>query len=407
MCIPTAVNQPPRAASYPRLPLTDLIQLIVHHRDPAALYELHEHRTVFRDHDGPPLRLVEYLDRLRHNPAAWSWAGRDANVLDRAYDLTNDKFRNLPARAQPAQSHELQSKRTGPDCRHYFRAFLDYVARHLDGTEGPIRSEVFSAHHLQVFVYRHFLLSCLECARRSRRVGKRFFWEVRGGRICIKMPFGMDNSQCRAWLEANVDAPDPLRPGERRRVQWIVDERLGKPRRLRFGESLAKNSSLLMDCGAATWSLQYDLSTRGLAEAVANEKVQNLDKQRPAIRKLGPQQLGGMIRRIFGDLIAGDYTDIAVARDFSLSKPTFSRFAGSRWDRSSARAAGIKIPDLWQNTAQVLAGNPVFVEAAKASGIWDTVDHIVNSSPVREIESSEDPEVDDDVLCISPEDVIH
>jgi hypothetical protein len=105
-----------------------------------------------------------------------------------------------------------------------------------------------------------------------------------------------------------------------------------------------------------------------LAEAVADEKVKNIQKQRESIRALGKERLEQLILRIFKDLNDGQYKDKEVAEQFGLRKATFSRFAGSRW------LQGNSIPDLWRNTTEVLSTNPTFKEVAINTGVWKDVE---------------------------------
>ena len=101
---------------------------------------------------------------------------------------------------------------------------------------------------------------------------------------------------------------------------------------------------------------------------MANEKAENINKQRSAIRALGRERLMELIHRIFDGIGCEGHNDVTVARDFGLSKATLSRFAGSRW-RDVKKA----IPDLWLNTAHVLATNPVFREVVEQTGVWDQI----------------------------------
>ena len=71
-----------------------------------------------------------------------------------------------------------------------------------------------------------------------------------------------------------------------------------------------------------------------------------------------------MILRIFDDLRNEEYNDGKIATQFGLNKATFSRFAGSHW----RRGPNGKIPDLWANTAGVIARNKPFAEAAGEAG---------------------------------------
>ena len=115
-----------------------------------------------------------------------------------------------------------------------------------------------------------------------------------------------------------------------------------------------------------------------LAEIVAREKAENIHNLRPSIGKLGRKKLESMILHIFAELIREDYQDGEVARLFGLNKASFSRFAGSRWSTSRSR----KIPDLWQNTAHTVAGNPSFLAAAKEArvGVWERIQAVVNNT---------------------------
>ena len=72
-----------------------------------------------------------------------------------------------------------------------------------------------------------------------------------------------------------------------------------------------------------------------------------------------------------------------LAKDFGLSKSTFSRFAGSRWLNSKKA-----IPDLWLNTAHVLSTYPVFQEVAKETGVWEQVEATIENSKIKTKEKS-------------------
>ena len=177
------------------------------------------------------------------------------------------------------------------------------------------------------------------------------------------------------------DDLDPSRPEERKRVQRIIDDQLGTRHLFRFSELGSDPDQFPAKQDVVPPSVPDDLTTKGLAEAVAHEKAESIDRQRPAIRRMGPQRLEQMIRRIFDDMGAGVHSDIAIARDFGLSKPTYSRFAGSRWRQSPRRAAEGMIPDLWRNTAQVLACYPTFTEAAKEAGVWGVIRQSLDDGP--------------------------
>ena len=81
------------------------------------------------------------------------------------------------------------------------------------------------------------------------------------------------------------------------------------------------------------------------------------------------RKLKRLVLRIFEELCHGEYNDGKVAKDFGLSKATFSRFAGSRWTKS-----GSVTPDLWVNTAQVLSAHKDFKKVAVESGVLGKVE---------------------------------
>lgn len=358
--------------------LVDMVTRIVRQGDQQALHELHEHRTVFQFGADRRLLFVGFVNRLHGSFVAREWCGGSAAVLDAAHGLTVDKFSRLPVQAAGGASRQSQDrslKQGGVDCRYYFSAFLDYVERRTDSSASGsrIKQEAVAARLLQTHVYRHFLLSCLECARRARQLVKRYAWKLNGVAINLWFPTEMSGREITAWLCANVNDPDPSRPGERERVQAIVDGQM--VRRTFVSLSDVGELASCSDTAHPTlpWSLLHGMSVEGLAEQVAEEKADNLSLQRPAIQALGRETLRQMILRIFHELSSGEYRDGQVAEAFGLSKSTLSRFAGSRWAERHKAPNGWAIPDLWRNTARTLASRPSFVAAAQEAGVWHRV----------------------------------
>ena len=83
---------------------------------------------------------------------------------------------------------------------------------------------------------------------------------------------------------------------------------------------------------------------------------------------LGKKRFKQLILRIFENIKSGEYSDEKLARDFGLSKATFSRFAGSQWHKKET-----PIPDLWLNTAKVLSQNSTFKKVTKETGFLKQV----------------------------------
>jgi len=357
-----------QAATYRRMPLGDLIRRIVQSSDRAALEQLHNHRPLFRLPGGRPMLLAPFVQRLCETPRATARVDGNTAMLDRAYDLTIDKFSHLPedglSRAAPRAG--------GTDCRYYYRSVLQaldqWVETHNVGS--ALEQEIAAATILQRRVARNFRLSCLEAKRAHNPAISRYAWQVNGRVIYLWLPLSMPGHARRRWLEEHVDDLDPSRTGERARIQAIVDRHLGVPHPVPWDDPAG---SLVASHGPATDPLDQEVTLHGLARVVAEEKAQNLSHQRPAIQALGGDALKRLVLSIFEDLGQGQYEEKRLAETFGLSAATFSRFAGSRW----AEYATGRIPDLWNNVAQTLAGHASFVEIAQQAGVWPQVQRVL------------------------------
>jgi hypothetical protein len=330
---------------YRRLSLVALIARIAQASDPAALNEFHNQRTPFTWRNGQPLRFIEYVGKLRELRLARQWCGHDPLVIEQAHDLTVGRFTNLPrALALSGQSPSVV-KQDGPDCRCYYMAYLRHIRKKLkvQPAMDELQREHLAAHCLQVLVMRHFYFSCMECRRRLPSPVTRYLWSASSAAMCLCMPAEMSGRRRRAWLEANVPEIDARRPGERQRVQQIIDRLLIRRQVL----PLSLNAQPVDATGSNPAAvIGQDSDCVDLAAAVAQEKAANILLQRPAIQSLGRQRLKALIRRIFEDLAAGSYQDGQVAQSFGLSRASFSRFAGSQWARQPRSGDAPQIPDL-------------------------------------------------------------
>ncbi|MBW1784113.1 MAG: hypothetical protein JRL30_25660 [Deltaproteobacteria bacterium] len=152
----------------------------------------------------------------------------------------------------------------------------------------------------------------------------------------------------------NIEDPDPNRTGERERIQAIVNRSFINYRMVDI-----KNAQNIADDKGSTIYWEDEDKGLTLAEVVSEEKVDNIEEQRSAIRAIGKVKLKQLILRIFSEITTDEYSDGRLAKDFGIPKATFSRFAGSQWHEK-----GTSIPDLWCNTAMVLSENPVFKDMA-------------------------------------------
>ena len=368
-----AKTQARNAAStrrYEGLSIVQLAERIVD-SDRLALKELHDARPLFRLRNGKSTLLARFVERLCDTRWAMTFADRNRVLLEDAYDLTIDKYAHIPANG-PGRP---QPRRRAPDCRNAFKSFLcvmDGLTKD-DRSETPVLNEILAAKILQRRVVRSFQLSCLDARRRVSRGRSRYAWRLNGSVIYVWMPAHIQHLQRRAWLEENIPDVNPARPGERSRVQGIIDERLGAVGHVSIGADEADVASHRRCDSPVHILIEQELQDHGLAKVVADEKAASIDLQRPAIRALGKSRLKKLILRIFENLAQEAYEEKRLADAFGVSRATFTRFAGSRWEAASAR----RVPDLWANTAQTLATHGPFMEAAQEAGVWDNVELIL------------------------------
>lgn len=335
-----------------RLPLVELISIIVQEGNRSALCEFHDHRTlfIFRQREG--MRLAEYLSCLRES----AFTHGDDRIADIAYSLTIDKFNRLPGDGTVADAPAADS---GIDCRNYFRPFLAAMRDRQEPVNvlGSIEGEYAAAKLLQGLVCRHFHLSLLDARRQVSPDMSRYTWTFPNGSLTVMMPTEIGGRRRKAWLEENVEDPDPCRPSERERVQAIIDKKLAH-QTFHYKDELDSGRDPLMVHARPPWTDDPDTAYE-LAEAVANEKADTIEEQRTTIRNLGTEALRDTIHRIFSVLSEEDVSDGNIARRVGMDKVTYSRFAGTRWGGRTS------IPDLWANTAHVLASNPDFIGAVR------------------------------------------
>lgn len=370
-----------RSASdcYRKFALIDLIKRIAELGDKRALAEFHNNRTIFQVPEKGWVCLSDYLNHLREVAAIVRWKpGNAFEQADRAYDLTLDKFNNLPKKltnvSENPSENNTQLKRPGPNCRYYYRAFINHIERTFEENppKGLLDVELRAAQAFKRFVNRHFLLSMLEAKRNSNPFWSRYFWSVKGYKISLWLPIYLKGQQRRKWLEKNIKDPYPTRPLERDRIQGIINRRLANLVFVPFDpDRIGQLSGPFL-----TEKPTSEKFGSSLAQVVAEEKTANIDEQRQAIRKLGEKKLNELILRIFESAEDGDTTDAELAHEFGLSKATYSRFAGSLWHKSKGKCP----PDLWVNTAQVLAMDPSFKETVIAAGAWKQIQSVLKNS---------------------------
>jgi len=348
---------------YCSLSLIDLLRKIVDDNDIQALEEFHKNRALFIYNGKRNLRFIDFITILCERVVKKKLPVNNAvELAEKAYDLTVDKFSSLPVESESLVSakneRDPKKNRKGIDCRLYFKAFLEKATQTFAKKKvtGQIEQEALSAAILQGFVNRHFYLSRLEAERQINPFWSRYNWKIKGKSICIRLPISLKGRERPKWLKEHIKDPDPQKAKERQRIQRIIYQRFFKEKLI----SISDKANLLKTeprIDNSAWGNNFGMS---LAQAVAKEKATNINLLRRSIRALGEKKLRQLILRIFEDINQGEYKDGKVAKDFGLSKATFSRFAGSKWHNS-----GEAIPDLWHNTAKVLSSHKLFNEFPK------------------------------------------
>jgi hypothetical protein len=197
--------------------------------------------------------------------------------------------------------------------------------------------------------------------------------------MSVLLPTQIPARQCGRWLSDNIPDVDPSRPGERERVQAVVDRLMVRGKILSIED--VDESKILTNSANIALEIEQQVAVKSLADAVASEKADNIKSQRPAIQKLGSQKLRQLVLEIFEAITDGEYEALSIAEIFAISPATLSRFACSHW--SSDTGYNIPVPDLWLNTAQVLAGHPAFTDTARETGVLGRVKEILHSSSRR------------------------
>lgn len=318
-----------------RLPLHSLLWCIATEKSETALRELHDFRTVFRGREGQFIRLAEYLDELREYQSSLGWS----LYAENAYSTVIDTFVSVEKCAKKLQS------------------ILEQLE---DGDINPLTLEYQVARKLESLIYHQFQFA-LKDSRRTLD-WSRYEWMLSNGKLTLILPKTLSGGDRRRWLESRFPGVNPGRPGEKERIQQEIDDHF-RHISVDFGSKLSveKNVSPRID----------PIDMDGLVEQVAEVKVQRIAQQRPAVRRIGAANLKNLIVSVFEAIQDEGTCDERLAEEAGLSKATFSRFCGSRWNTSSS------IPDLWRNTARIIHSNPKFREVAEDAGVWPAIKIVV------------------------------
>ena len=357
-------------------PTVELVWRIVEDSDRLALSVLMDTRRLFRLKDESPLLLPEFLMKLRDrlappvNPAIY----RD-EFEDCVYDLTLAKFSNFP---DSSSSDDYSLKATRVDCRNCYRAFLKSMQSKI--AQGKIESqsqeESLAGKTLKNLVYRNFYRSKLECERYSP-FSVRYNWKIGGVILYLWYPSYMKVKKFKEWLKENVRDVNPTATNEQKRIQSLINATFSTGGYVSLDEPTVQRTSGKEDEASLVEFYEGFGFVGSLADTVAQEKIENIDELRPGIKKLGKRTIERLVLQIFSRISAGEYEAVRLAEQYGISKATFSRFAGSRWVEKIGDTDVVKIPDLWRNTAKILAGSRVFMETVLTSGFTCKLEEIL------------------------------
>ncbi len=367
---------------YAQTSLVKLIERIVETADGAALDELHNNRTPFRIGTQPRrLTLTAFVAALYEMPWMRRRCGHDSRLIERAYELTIDRFSSLPRESEGQDRAPSNS----PDCRLYFGSVLEAV-RNWASAHSRVHGlelDVAASRILQQRVTNHVWLACREANRSRNPTRSRYAWKLERGTLYVWMPVTIAGHRRRQWLEENIPDANPMRPSEAMRVQSIVDEYFG----IQQVFSLSGDPPMDVPCGDMNSALS-SLDENGrppfdLATVIADEKASRIGKMRPAIRALGPERLRSLIIQIFALMSDDLYQQDELAKFVGLTPASLTRFAGGDWDDVE------HVPDLWVNCAHLLLKNEDYIEAAIAAGVWDTILAIIEKHGKRQQKESQ------------------
>jgi hypothetical protein len=352
-------------------PTVELARLIVEASDRVALEVLLETRRLFRLGEEPLLLLPDFLMKICDRMPSWKgFDTSDGRLADCAYDLMIAKYSHFPETiAKGSKPNECPLKGMRIDCRKYYKAFVTVFEKQRRQKRMATRAEeeVEAGKLLQRLVVRNFWWSKKECER-GTSFAIRYAWKVESATIYLWYPSHMTAREFRMWLEENVTNVNPRAPNEKKRIQALIDKNLGRGSHVSLDEPVSLRLLKGKDDIPSIETQEGRMFARNLADAVAREKAENIDNLRPAIKGLGKKSLRNLILQIFSEIEHDEFILTRVASRYGLSKASLSRFAGSSWFEKMAGTQTVNVPDLWKNTAGLLAENSIFMDTVLASG---------------------------------------
>lgn len=342
-----------KAVNYKKITIVDLAELIAENSDKSALKELLTRYICTLN--GSKLTIPGYLLFLKDSrkPNAYE----SVMTLEEAYNQALLKFFSFP---------DGENKK--PDCRRYYRAYLDYVIPIIAG-KNVAEKEFIAAKKLKGFAYRQFGLSYLDARRKMNGFSKPYYWNG----YKLQMPSIMTGRQSSEWLENNVGRPNVENTNEQQRLQQIIDENLFVPSIIPLG------GDSLDDFKAETVTplgemIEKEARSKPLSECIANEKADNLDSLRNSIARIGKEKVRELVVSIFDGISTGSFRPSLLGREFGVSPAAMTRFASLKWRNGNGDSY---IPQLWENTARYLVNLPQYSKLLYETGLYNKLSSIV------------------------------
>jgi len=372
--------------NYDRLSTVDVIERIAIDRDHNVLHYFLEKRKIFY-HTNRWLVLSDYI-------RAHSTTGIPGYILsafvdkeefgNQVYDLTLRRFTpmyfaNSTSRGKRGSSGTSESTSAG--CFKLYYLVLEGMKSWRD--ENPEATQLEEERQVgilfQGLINWHFCFCIKEAIRKANRLQKRYTWQIENGSVTVYRPVWISVSEFRSWLEEHIDNPDRKRPGEKERIQHLVDVFFSSGGFIPF-DTVEEEAYKYPEIYESPVYLESHDETNVLAHRVAIKKELEIERLRPAIQSLGKENIKRLVLRILNDLADGQYNTSRIIEEFNLSKAALSRFAGIRWNISAESAAKQRIPDLWRNVAEVVMSDPESIESAVSVGTKEIVQTICESS---------------------------
>lgn len=347
-----------RFTDYERHDLIALMQLIVE-GDPDALDELVSRRRPVMRHSRT-ISIPEWIEE-RANHQACQWVGGD-EVPETARDLLYDRFTRLPVEPDG-----------GIDCRYYYRGFLEHLQT-LPETEVGRTSQSLQRNNAVIdrltgYLHRHWRFCLREAWRRQQRMTVAHKFATATATLQLWVPASIPPRDRSDWISRNFGPLDRDIEGLRAKTQACINTWLDHTLREREQQLHASLQTDLFGGENTSFSIEHGWSHHGLAHTVAQEKANAPQRLRASIAAMSPEHIAQLVTRIFEDLVGGCYHPSTIAREFGLHKSTLTRFAASHWQPGDEGPT----PDLWLNTAQVLAHQPQFAAALEEAGLYHLV----------------------------------